>query len=393
MPLIITITVFLYLLLHKRKQAAVPSAPSLPSPPGPVGLPLVGSALHFIGPFSRSPHAVLTRLAETYGPIMSFRPGMAGNFVVVSSPAAAREALVDNDAALAARFVPDVARALDHSSESLFFLPNSSPLWKQHRATVGAHMSAARSLERTRHVRDRHARGLAKSMRARSGTPVVVGEAVLGSVLDVVSNILFSEDVVNTRVQGDTLFSDLVAVLEDWTRPNVSDAFPFLAPTDLFGSRRRVSRGLAKLYKFFDDEFIERRLGANGENHGDLLDVVLARHAKSGRITVEWAMALLLKHQDKMKKVQAELVATLGSKDFVEERDLNKLPYLQAVIKETLRLQPPAPLLPRQVVKDGMSLGGFSVPILALTFSSTYGPSGGTQRYGHGLKSFCLKGF
>ncbi|RCV11596.1 hypothetical protein SETIT_2G198900v2 [Setaria italica] len=362
----------------------VPAA-SLPLPPGPVGLPLVGSALHFIGPFSRSPHAVLTRLAETYGPIMSFRPGMAGNFVVVSSPAAAREALVDNDAALAARFVPDVARALDHSSESLFFLPNSSPLWKQHRATVGAHMSAARSLERTRHVRDRHARGLAKSMRARSGTPVVVGEAVLGSVLDVVSNILFSEDVGDMRVQGGQLFKDLmVAVLEDWTRPNVSDAFPFLAPTDLFGSRRRVSRGLAKLYKFFDDEFIERRLGANGENHGDLLDVVLARHTMSeltrseitkfftdmflatsntSRITVEWAMALLLKHPDKMKKVQAELAASIRSKEFVEESELNKLPYLDAVVKETLRLQPPAPLLPRMVVVDGMSLGGFSVPI------------------------------
>lgn len=261
----------------------VPTA-SLPLPPGPVGLPLVGSALHFIGPFSRSPHAVLTRLAKTHGPIMSFRPGMAGSFVVVSSPAAAREALVDNDAALAARFVPDVARALDHSSESLFFLRNSSSLWKQHRATVGVHMSSARSLDATRHIRERHARGLAERVRgrARSGAPVVVvRDAVLVTVLDVVSNVLFSEDVVGMRVQGGQLFKDLmVAVLEDWTKPNVSDAFPFLAPIDLFGSRRRVSRGLTKLYKFFDDEFIERRL-ANGENHGDLLDVVLARHSMS----------------------------------------------------------------------------------------------------------------
>jgi hypothetical protein len=57
-------------------------------------------------------------------------------------------------------------------------------------------------------------------------------------------------------------------------------------------------------------------------------------------------MALLLKHQGKMEKVQAELAASLGSKDFIEERDLDKLPYLHAVVKETLRLQPPAPLLP-----------------------------------------------
>ncbi|CAN6210643.1 unnamed protein product [Urochloa humidicola] len=328
---------------------------------------------------------------------MSFRPGMAGDFVAVSSPAAAREALIDNDAALAARFVPDVARAMAHSSESIFFLPSSSSLWRQHRATVGAHLSAAaaaaaggrRSFDdanATRRVRDRRARGLAESLRARSrsggGAPVVnVGDAVL----DVVSGILFSEDVADTRVQGGgQLFRDLmVAVLEDWTRPNVSDAFPFLAPMDLFGARRRVSRGLTKLYKFFDDEFVERRL-ANGEHHGDLLDVVLARHAKSeltrseitkfftdmflatgntSRITVEWAMALLLKHPDKMKEVQTELAASLGSKDFVEECDLDRLPYLHAVVKETLRLQPPAPLVPRKVVVDGMSLGGFSVPI------------------------------
>ncbi|CAN6182221.1 unnamed protein product [Urochloa humidicola] len=356
---------------------------SLPLPPGPVGLPLVGSALHFIGPFSRSPHVVLTSLAETYGPVMSFRPGMAGNFVAVSSPAAAREALVDNDAALAARFVPDVARAMAHSSESIFFLPSSSALWRQHRATVAAHLSAGggRSLDATRRVRDRRARGLAESLRARSGTPVKVGEAVLGAVLDVVSGILFSEDVADMRVQGGQLFKDLmVAVLEDWTRPNVSDAFPLLAPVDLLGSRRRVSRGLTKLYKFFDDEFIERRLANDGEHHGDLLDVVLESEltrseitkfftdmflatSNTSRITVEWAMALLLKHPDKMKEVQAELAASLGSKDFVEESDLDRFPYLHAVVKETLRLQPPAPLIPRKVVVDGMSLGGFSVPI------------------------------
>jgi len=74
-------------------------------------------------------------------------------------------------------------------------------------------------------------------------------------------------------------------------------------------------------------------------------------------------MALLLKHRDKMEKVKAELAASLGSKDFVEELDLDELPYLRAVVKETLRLQPPAPLLPRMVVADGVSLGGFSVPM------------------------------
>jgi hypothetical protein len=73
-------------------------------------------------------------------------------------------------------------------------------------------------------------------------------------------------------------------------------------------------------------------------------------------------MAQLLRHPEKMKKAAAELAEQLGSKDFVTESDLNKLPYLHAVVKETLRLHPAVPIIPREVVEDGVSLGGFNVP-------------------------------
>jgi cytochrome P450 len=66
-------------------------------------------------------------------------------------------------------------------------------------------------------------------------------------------------------------------------------------------------------------------------------------------------MAELLHHPDKMKKVNAELAEQLGSKDFVTEGDLSKLPYLHAVVKETLRLHPAVPLIPREVVTDDVS--------------------------------------
>jgi cytochrome P450 len=78
---------------------------------------------------------------------------------------------------------------------------------------------------------------------------------------------------------------------------------------------------------------------------------------------VEWAMRRLLRHPDKLEKVRAELAASLGSKEFVEESDLEELPYLHAVVKEVMRLHPSLPMLPREVVTDdGMSLGGFWVP-------------------------------
>ncbi|OEL38092.1 Cytochrome P450 76M5 [Dichanthelium oligosanthes] len=365
---------------HKPRESSLPAAP-----PGPVGLPLIGNAFTFFGLLRHNPHRALARLAGTYGPIFSFRPGTTCAFVVLSSPAMAREALAEREAALAARFVPDSVRALGYGAGSMAFLPSSDPLWKQHRVTAGAFLTSSRGLTATRPVRNRHASRLAVRLRARSGRPVKVGEAVFGAANNVISNILFSEDVVDddlAGVQGERPppFERIVGVLfQEWAKPNVSDAFPFLAPLDLFGSRRRTSRNLAQLYELFHG-LVDRRL-ASGENHGDMLDaVLLERHAKSqltrsdiaklftdmfigasetSNLTVEWATAHLLRHGDKMEKLRAEIAASLGSKDFVEEGDLGNLPYLHAVVKETLRLHPAVPVVTREVAADGVSLGGF----------------------------------
>lgn len=60
---------------------------------------------------------------------------------------------------------------------------------------------------------------------------------------------------------------------------------------------------------------------------------------------VEWVMAELLRHRDVLKKVRAELTEVIGINSIVEEFHLPKFKYLDAVIKETLRLYPAAPLL------------------------------------------------
>lgn len=420
----------IHVVLNKRRRDASSSLP--PLPPGPSGLPLIGNTFYFIRVLRHSPHRVLARLNQTYGPIASFRIGVGMStppFVVLSSPAAAREALAGNDLAVTARWVPDSARAMAHNEGSVLFLPSSNPLWKQHRVSISAHFSG-RSIEMTRQIRDRHARRLAEAVRAAAcrrsgGQPVAVGEAVFGALVNVVSNIIFSRDLVDVvelmsgQPQQQLLYykGNMIAIFEALATPNISDIFPFLARLDPFGLRRRVSRNLAEFYKMFDENVVQSRLASGGgANHGDLLDLVLARHAKSqitraeisklftvmhacnfdlhvhsryyiliviccythhhhhqelfvagtdtSMNTVEWAMARLLRNPDKLAKLRAELAASVGSKEFVEESDLvGKLPYLHAVVKEILRLHPPLALLPREVAaEEGVSLGGFGMP-------------------------------
>lgn len=111
-------------------------------------------------------------------------------------------------------------------------------------------------------------------------------------------------------------------------------------------------------------------------------------------ITVEWTMANLLRHPSKMHKLRAEIAASLGSKDFVEESDLGKLPYLHAVMKETLRLHPAVPVATREVAADGVSLGGFPMPIGTCVLVNLWaiGTLGGTRQYGLSRTSSCPKG-
>ena len=78
--------------------------------------------------------------------------------------------------------------------------------------------------------------------------------------------------------------------------------------------------------------------------------------------TIEWAMAELLHNPEKMAKAQRELQEVLGKDGIVKESDISKLPYFQAIVKETFRLHPPGPLLAPHKAETDVEICGFTVP-------------------------------
>ena len=113
-----------------------------------------------------------------------------------------------------------------------------------------------------------------------------IREAVNGTVLNVVSNVLFSEDVVGLREQENQTFKRLVVPCAGGVvETQRLRSLPFLAPLEhLLGSRRRISTHLAKLFKFFDEVIIEKRL-ARGEKHNDILDMASSHEWRWPQIT------------------------------------------------------------------------------------------------------------
>ncbi|KAK3406223.1 hypothetical protein EUGRSUZ_K02387, partial [Eucalyptus grandis] len=84
--------------------------------------------------------------------------------------------------------------------------------------------------------------------------------------------------------------------------------------------------------------------------------------AETSSSTVEWALTELLRDPNSMAKVQAELSRVVGSNRKVQETDIDQLSYLQAVVKETLRLHPPLPfLVPRKAMANTIFMG-YDIP-------------------------------
>lgn len=79
--------------------------------------------------------------------------------------------------------------------------------------------------------------------------------------------------------------------------------------------------------------------------------------------TLEWVVAELMQHPEAMERVHEEMDTVIGLENGIElESQLFKLEYLEAVIKETLRLHPPLPFLVPRCPSQTSTVGGYTIP-------------------------------
>nr|QNS30000.1 cytochrome P450 [Nothapodytes nimmoniana] len=90
--------------------------------------------------------------------------------------------------------------------------------------------------------------------------------------------------------------------------------------------------------------------------------ILILTGSESTSDTLIWALSLLLNNHQMLERAQEELDSNVGRNRWVEESDIKNLTYLQAIVKETLRLYPPGPLSgPREAAED-CYVGGYFVP-------------------------------
>ncbi|CAN6306251.1 unnamed protein product [Urochloa humidicola] len=374
------------------------SGTTTPTPPPPPGAPGVLTAL--AGPAAHRALASLSRsLPGGGGAVLSaFSVGLT-RLVVASRPDTAREVL--SGAAFADRPVKDAARELLFH-RAMGFAP-SGDYWRALRRVSSAYLFSPRSLAASAPLRaaigDRMLRRIISSSAGGGGGETVAMRRVLHEAsLDHVMATVFGARYDPESPEGVELEEmvkegyDLLGVF------NWGDHLPLLGWLDLQGVRRRCRRLVTRVNVFVARIIEEHRQkkkeisgsGNNGEPPaaGDFVDVLLGlegeeklsdsdmiavlwemifRGTDTVAILLEWVMARMVLHRDIQSKAQAELDAVVGppgaGATVFSDADVARLPYLQRVVKETLRVHPPGPLLSwaRLATRDAV-VGGHLVP-------------------------------
>ncbi|XP_040987825.1 cytochrome P450 76T24-like [Juglans microcarpa x Juglans regia] len=168
---------------------------------------------------------------------------------------------------------------------------------------------------------------------SEAGEAINIGRLAFGTTLSLLSDTMFSVDLIDPK---STIIQELKehagTILELVGKPNVSDFFPLLETFDLQGIRQTLK-----------DMFIGGTCATT--------------------TTVEWAMAEVLRNPGIMAKAKQELAKTIGlGRRTIQEKDILPLPYLQSVLKETMRLHPTAPLLLTHRALIDVQVCGYTIP-------------------------------
>jgi len=206
------------------------------------------------------------------------------------------------------------------------------------------------------------------------GTSLDAADAMMRLTLEIVGKTLFDTEV---GASADEV-GEAVTIAMETAMSQLGSLVPMppVVPTPgNLRSRRAVARLDAILYRIIRDRRLE------GGDRGDLLSMLLAAKDEDGGAmddrqirdeamtlflaghettanALAWTLYLLAQHQETRARVEAEVDALGGVTPSYE--DLVRLPYTLAVLKESMRLYPPAYLIARRATTD-VQVGGYHV--------------------------------
>ncbi|KAL3728650.1 hypothetical protein ACJRO7_033260 [Eucalyptus globulus] len=383
---------------HGDGSRSQPQHPPSPSP----RLPLIGH-LHLL---SDMPHHTLANLAYQLGPIFHVQLGQVPT-IVISSPKLARLVLKTHDHVFANRPQLIAARYLSFGCSDITF-SSYGPYWRQARKICVTELLSSKRVGSFQLVREEEMARLLGALRSLSGSEVNMSKIFFGLANDVLCRVAFGKRFI-TEGSEEGEKSHLMRVLTETQDLlagfSVGDFFPRWEWVNwVTGFERRLQNNLVSLRGVCDEiigDHVKKRerriMGFDADDDSDdLLDVLMRVQQEDLEVpitddnlkalvldmfvagtdttaaTLEWTMTELARNPRVMKKAQEEVRRNAPTSDKLGERHLHELHYLKAVIKETMRLHPPVPLLVPRESMERCVLDGYEIPARTRVLINAY---------------------
>ncbi|CAI9087719.1 OLC1v1021864C1 [Oldenlandia corymbosa var. corymbosa] len=382
-PVLFLFSLFTFLLLNLVMKSRAKPVSKLP--PGPWKLPFIGNIHQLVGSL---PHHVLTDLAKKYGPLMMLQVGEVPT-LVVSSPEMAKEIMKTHDVEFAFRPQIIATEIMSYNSTNIIFAPYGE-YWRNLRKICTFELLSTRRVQSFRYLREEETANLIRWVARNAGSPINLTEKFFSSMYTITSRAAFGKKSPEQEA--------FISIVEEGIRMsavfNIADIYPSIKFLHL------ISGVKSKLQIFHHkaDSILETIISEHREQQAakidepeataDLVDVLLKYHdgekldfsltsdnikavlldifgagSETAATTVDWAMVEMIRNPGIMNRAQEEVREVfISSKGYVDEDGLEKLKYLKVIVKETLRLHPPAPLLlPRQNIEK-TEVNGYEIP-------------------------------
>ncbi|XP_027341971.1 cytochrome P450 71D11-like [Abrus precatorius] len=367
---------------------------TLKTPPGPWKLPIIGSIPHLV---TSTPHRKLRDLAKIYGPLMHLQLGEIFT-IIVSSPEYAKEVMKTHDIIFASRPTILASDILSYESTNIAFAPYGN-YWRQLRKICTVELFTQKRVNSFKPIREEELTNLIKMIYSHNGSPINLTEAVLLSIYNIISRAAFGMKC-KDQEEFILLVKEGVTVAAGF---KIGDLFPSSKWIQrVTGLRPKLERLHRQIDRILEDIIVQHKVGnskskeGQGEAEEDLVDVLLkfqdgnqdiwltdnnvkaiildifGAGGETAATTINWAMAEMVRDPRVMKKAQVEVREAFNMKGMVDEVLIDELKYLKSVVKETLRLHPPAPLLIPRENGQACEIHGYHIPIKSKIFVNAW---------------------
>nr|AMZ03399.1 cytochrome P450 CYP71AU43 [Plectranthus barbatus] len=383
--LLLLIGLFSIHLLTKWLRKNSSSSDKRVLPPSPPRLPILGN-LHQLSEFS---HRSMQSLGAGMGPLMLLHFG-SKPMVIVQSADAASEIMKKHDLAFADKAYTRTIRRMFYDLKDIATAPYSE-YWRKLKSMIILQLLSNRRVQSFKFIREEEAALLMKEIESCCACGLPVN---LTQLFDTVTNNVICRAAFGRKYGVGLHSKRFLTLLRELLHLSgsfcIGEYIPWLSWIHrVNGFDARVDKTVREVDEFLE-LVIQDHLDGGVESDGDksrqsfvdiLIDIykdnspgasihrdnikailldTLAGGTDTTSATLEWAMTEILRHPTILTKLQNEVREILKDRDGITVDDLEKMQYLQAVIKETLRLHPPIPISGR-IAREDVRVMGYDI--------------------------------